>query len=230
MRAFTGGLLIRIPCLHCCGAGSNAGQGIKNLWATSIQFSRSVVSNSLQPHGLQHARPPCPSPTPGVYSNSCPLSQWCHPNISSSVVPFSSCLQSFQASGSFKISQLFTSGGQSIGVSASASVFPMNIQDWLPLGLTGLISLWSKGLSRVFSSTTVRKHQFFGAQPFHCPALTSKHDYWKNHSFDYKNLVSKIMSPPFNTLPRFAIAFLPRNKCFLILWLQSPSAVILQPK
>ena len=130
----------------------------------SVQFSRSAVSNSLQPHGLQHARPPCPSPTPGVYSNSCPLSQWCHPNISSSVVPFSSCLQSFQASGSFKISQLFTSGGQSIGVSASASVFPMNIQDWLPLGLTGWISLLSKRFSRVFSNTVVQTYQFFGTQ------------------------------------------------------------------
>ena len=116
------------------------------------------------PHGLQHARPPCPSPTPRVYSNSCPLSPWCHPAISSSVIPFSSCLQSFPASGSFQISQFFTSGGQSIGVSASASVLPMNIQDWFPLGWTGWISLQSKGLSRVFHNTTVQKHQFFGAQ------------------------------------------------------------------
>ena len=114
----------------------------------SIQFSRSVTSNSLWPHGLQHARPPCPSPTPGACSNSCPSSQWCHPTISSSVVPFSSCLQSFPASGSFPMSQLFASGGQSVGVSASASVLPMNIQDWFPLGWTGLI-LQSKGLSRV---------------------------------------------------------------------------------
>ena len=127
------------------------------------QFS-SVVSNSLQPHGLQHARLPCSSPTPGVYSNSCPLSRWCHPTISSSVVPFSSRLQSFPASGSFKMSQFFTSGGQSIRVSASPSVLPMNIQDWFPLGWTGWISLQSKGLSRVFSNTTVQKHQFFGAQ------------------------------------------------------------------
>ena len=124
----------------------------------------SVVSDSLQPHGAQQARPPCPSPTPRVYSSSCPLSQWCHPTISSSVVPFSSRLQSFPASGSFPMSQLFTWGGQSIGVSASATVLPMNIQDWLPLGLTGLISLQSKGLSRVFSNTTVQKHQFFCAQ------------------------------------------------------------------
>ena len=124
--------------------------------------SPSVVSNSLQPHGLQHARPPCPSPTPGVYSNSCPLSWWCHPAISSSVVPFSSHLQSFPASGSFQMSQLFTPGGQSIGVSASTSVLPMNTEDWSPLGRTGWISLQSKGLSRVFSNTTV--NQFFGAQ------------------------------------------------------------------
>ena len=122
------------------------------------------MSNSLQPHGLQHIRPPCPSPTPRVYSNSCPLSQWYHPTISSSVVPFSSCLQSFLASESFQMSQLFTSGDQSFGVSASASVLPMNIQDWFPLGWTGWISLQSKGLSRVFFKTTVQKHQFFSAQ------------------------------------------------------------------
>ena len=125
-----------------------------------LQFSHSVVSDSLRPHGLQHTRPPCPPPTPGVYSNSCPLSRWCHPTISSSVIPFSH-LQSFPASGSFQMSQLFMSGGQSIGVSASTSVLPVNIQDWFPLGWTGWISLQSKGLSRVFSNTTV---QFFGAQ------------------------------------------------------------------
>ena len=130
----------------------------------SVQFSRSVVTSSLRPHELQHARPPCPSPTPGVHSNPCPLSQWCHPTISSSVIPFSSCPQSLLASGSFPVSQLFTWGGQSIGVSASASVLPMNTQDWFPLGWTGRISLQCKGLSRVFSSTTVQKHQFFGAQ------------------------------------------------------------------
>ena len=129
------------------------------------QFSRSVVSISLGLHGLQHTRLPCPSTTPGAYSNSCPLSWWCHPAISSSVVPFTSCLQSFRASGSFQMSEFFTSGGQSIGVSASASVLPMNIQDWFPLGWTGWISFQSKGLSRVFPSTTVWKHQFFGAQP-----------------------------------------------------------------
>ena len=128
----------------------------------SVQFSCSVVSNSLRHHGLQHARLPCPLLTPRACSNSCPSSQWCHPTISSSVVPFSSCPQSFPASGSFQMSQLFTSGGQSIG--ASASVLPMNIQDWFSLQLTGLISLQSKGLSRVFSNTTVQKHQFFRAQ------------------------------------------------------------------
>ena len=122
------------------------------------------MSDSLRSHGLQHARPPCPSPTPGVYSNSCPLSQLCHTTISSSVIPFSSRSQSFPASGSFPMSQLFASGGQSIGVSASASVFPMNTQDWFPLGWTGWISLLSKGLSRVFSNTTVQKHQFYSAQ------------------------------------------------------------------
>ena len=130
----------------------------------SVQFSCSVMSESLQPHEQQHFRSPCPSPTPGVYPNSCPLSRWCHPAISSSVVPLSSCLQSFLTSGSFQMSQLFTSGGQSVGVSASISVLPMNIQDWFPLGLTGWIFFQSKGLSRVFSNTTVQKHQFFGAQ------------------------------------------------------------------
>ena len=131
---------------------------------SSVQFSCSVMSNSLRPHELQYTRPPCPSPTPRIYSNSCPLSRWCHPTISSSVVPFSSRLQSFSASGSFQMSQLFTGGGQSIGVSASTSVLPMNIQDWFPLGWTGWISLQCKGLSRVFSNTTVQKHQFFGTQ------------------------------------------------------------------
>ena len=130
---------------------------------SSVQFSHSVVSDSLQPHEPQCTRPPCPWPTPGVYSNSCPLSRWCHPAISSSVIPLSSCPQSFPASGSFSISQLFASGGQSIAVSTSTSVLPMNIQDWSALGWTGWISLQSKGLSRVFSNTTVQKHQFFNA-------------------------------------------------------------------
>ena len=130
-------------------------------WWESVQFTRSVVSNTLR---LQHARPPCPSPTPRVYSNACPLSQWRHPTISSSVVPFSSCPQSFPASGSFQMSQLSVSGGGSIGVSASASVLPINIQDWFPLRWTGWISLQSNGLSRVFSNTILQKHQFFGTQ------------------------------------------------------------------
>ena len=129
-----------------------------------VQFSCSDVSDSLQPHELQHSRPPCPSPTPGVHSDSHPSSQWCHPAISSSVVPFSSSPQPFQASGSFQMRQLFSSGGQSVGVLASTSVLPMNTQDWSPLGWTGWISLQSKGLSRVFSNTTVQKHQSFGPQ------------------------------------------------------------------
>ena len=131
---------------------------------SSVQFSHSVISNSLWPHELQHARPPCPSPTPGVYSNLCPSSPWCHPAISSSVGPFSSCPQSLPASGSFPMSQLFAWGGQSVGVSALASVLPMNTQDWSPLEWTRWTSLLSKWLSRVFSNITVQKHQFFGAQ------------------------------------------------------------------
>ena len=131
---------------------------------SSVQFSHSVVSDSLWPHGLQHVRPPCPSPTLGVYINSCPLSWWCHPTISSSVEPFSFHLQSFPESGSFQMSQLFISGVQSIGVSSSISVLPMNSQDWSHWGWTGWIFLQSRGLSRVFSNTTVQKHQFFGTQ------------------------------------------------------------------
>ena len=126
-----------------------------------IQFSCSVMSDSLRPHESQHSRPPCPSPTPGVYPNSCPSSRWCHPTISPSVVPFSSCPQSLPASGSFPVSQLFTWGGQSTEISASASVLPMNTQDWSPLGCTGRISFQSKGLWRVFSNTTLQKLQFF---------------------------------------------------------------------
>ena len=144
--------------LHCRGINLSPAQ------FSSVQFSCSVMSISLWPHGLQHAKPPCPSPAPGVYSNSSPSSWWCHPTISSSVFPFSSCLQSFPTSGSFSWSKFFTSGGQSTGVSASASALPTNIQDWFPLGWTGWLSLQSKGLSRVFSNTKVQKHQFFGAQ------------------------------------------------------------------
>ena len=136
-----------------------------NIKFSSVQFSHSVVYDSLRSHEPQHARPPYPSPTPGAYSNSYPLSRWCHPPISSSVIPLSSHLKSFPTSGSFQMNQFFASGSQSIGVSASTSVLPMNIQDWFPLGRTGLISLQSKGLSRVFSNATVQKHQFFSAQP-----------------------------------------------------------------
>ena len=141
---------------------------LKFMWQqlfSSVQFSRSVVSDSLRPHESQHARPPCPSPTPGVHSDSRLSSQWCHSAISSSVVPFSSCPQSLPASKSFPMSQLFAWGGQSTGVSALASVLPMNTQDWSLSEWTGLISLQFKGLSRVFSNTTVQKHQFFGSQP-----------------------------------------------------------------
>ena len=155
---------------------------LMSIWISAAQS----FIDSLRPHGLQHARLPCPSPTPGTCSNSWPSSQWCHPTISSSVVLFSSCLQSFPASGSFPRSQFFTSGGQNNGVSASASVLPTNIQDWLPLRWIGWISLQSKGLSRVFSNTTVQRHEHFDSQLSLCesPTLTSIHDYWKNHSFD----------------------------------------------
>ena len=153
---------------------------------TPNQFSsvQSLSRDSLQPHESQHARPPCPSPTPGVHSNSRPSSRWCHPAISSSVIPFYSCYQSLPASESFPMSQLFAWGGQSTGVSALASFLPKNTQGWFRLEWTGSISLQSKGLSRVFSNTTVQKHQFFGAQLSSSPTLTSIHDHWKNHSLD----------------------------------------------
>ena len=151
---------------------------------SSVQFSRSVMSDSLRPHESQHARPPCPSPTPGVHSDSRPSSQWCHPAISSSVVPFSSCPQSLPASKSFPMSQLVAWCTQSTGVSALASFLPKKSQSWSPSEWTGWISLQSKGLSRAFSNTTVQMHQFFGAQLLHSPTLTSIHDYWKNHSLD----------------------------------------------
>jgi len=150
-----------------------------------FQFSRSVMSDSLWPHELQHARPPCPSPTPGVHTNSCASSRWCHPAISSSIVPFSSCPQSLPASGSFPMSQLFAWGGQSIGVSALASVLPMNTQDWSPLEWTG----WSPGDSEESSPTPQFKTINSSALSFlHSPILTSIHDYWKNHSLDYMDL------------------------------------------
>ena len=152
--------------------------------SSSVQFSRLVMSDSLWPHELQHARPPCSSPTPGVHSNSRPSSRWCHPAISSSVIPFSSCPQSLPASESFPMSQLFAWGGQSTGVSALASVLPKNNQDWSSLEWTGWISLQSKGLSRVSSNTMVQKPQFFSAQLSSQSNMTSIHDYWKNHSLD----------------------------------------------
>ena len=150
---------------------------------SSVHFS-SVVSDSLRPHAWQHASPPCPSPTPGVHSNSCPSSRWCHPAISSSVVPFSSWPQSLPASESIPMTQLFASGGPSYEVSSLASFLPKNTQDWSPLEWTGWISLHSKGLSRVFSNTTVQKHQFLALSFLHSTTLTSIHDYWKNHSLD----------------------------------------------
>ena len=193
----------------------------KPFWPLLLLFSHSVVSDSLQSHGLQHARLPCPSPTPGACSNSCPLSWWYHPTISSSVVPFSSCLQSFPGSGSFPVSQLFASGGHNIRALVSASVLSMNIQGWFPLGLTGLISLQSKGLSRVFSNTTVQKHQFFGTQP----SLWSNSHITIGKAIDLTiwTFVSKVISLLFNTPARFVIVFLPRRKHLLISSLQSPS-------
>ena len=174
----------------------------------SVQFSHSVMSDSLRPHGLHHARLPSASPTPGAWSNSCLLSWWCHPTISSSVIPFSPCLQSFPASGSFPVSQFFPSGGQSIGASASASVLPMNIQVLFPLGLTCLVSLLSKGLSRVFSNTTVKKHQFFGTQLslwFHLshPYMTTG----KTITFTRWIFVGKVMSLLFNMLSMLVMLF-----------------------
>ena len=189
------------------------------------------MSDSLRPHGLQHARPPCPSPASRDYSNSCPSSQWCHPAISSSVVSFSSRLQSFLTSGYFPVSQLFASGGQSTRVSTSASVLSMTIQGWFPLELTGLISLQSKGLSRVFSNTIVQKHQFFSAQ---LSLWSNSHLHtWlleKTITLTTWIFVNKVMSLLFNMLSRLVIAFLPRSKRLLISWLQSPLAVILEPK
>ena len=151
---------------------------------SSVQFSRSVVSKSLQPHESQHARPPCPSPTPRGYPNSCPLRRWCHPANSYSVVPFSSCPQSLPASGSFPMSQPFTWGSQSIGVSALALVLPMNTQDWSPLEWTGWICLQFKGLSRVLSNTTLQNINSLALIFLHSPTLTSIHDHWKNQSLD----------------------------------------------
>ena len=202
---------------------------VKMITLCSLQFSRSVVSNSLRPHGLQHTRPPCPSPTPRVYSNPCPLSQWCHPAISSSVIPFSTCLQSLPASGSFQMSQLFASSGQSIGASASASVFPVNSQGWFPLGLIGLTSLQSKGFSESSSTPQFKNINSLKLTLLYGPTLTPIHDYWKIIALTIRTLVGKVMSLLFNMLSRLVIAFLPRSKHLLTSWLQSPSTVILEP-
>ena len=186
------------------------------------------MSNSLQPHEQQHARPPCPSPR--AYSNSCPLSRWFHLTISSSVVPFSSCPQSFPTSGSFQMRQLFTSGGQSIGASASTSVLPMNTQDRPPLGWTGWISLQSKGLSRVLqhhsSKTSILQHSAFFIVQLSQPCMTTG----KTIALTRQTFVVKVMSLPFNMLSRLVITFLSRSKRLLISWLQSPFAVILEPR
>ena len=192
-------------------------------------FSCSVVSNSLPPYQLQHSRLPCLSPSLGACSNSCTLSWWCHPTISSSVIHFSSCLQSFPASGPYLMSQLFASGSQNIGT--SASILLMNIQDWFLLGLTCLIALQSKGLSRVFSNTTVQKHQFCSAQP---SLWSNSHIHIWLLEKSYLGLDEPLLAKEclcfLIMLSRFVIAFLPRSKCLLISWLWSPSAVILKPK
>ena len=174
-----------------------------NYRKASVQFSRSVASDSLWPRRLQHAQPPCPSPTPGIYSNSCPLNRWCHPTFSSSVIPFSSHLQSFPASGSFPVSQLFTSGGQSIGVSAWAAVLPISIQDWFPLGWTGLISMLSKGVSSLLqrpnSKASILQHSaFFMVQLLH-PYMTTG----KTIALTIQTFVGKVMSLLFNMLTSF---------------------------
>ena len=188
------------------------------------------MSHSLPPHGLQHSRSPCPSPTPEVYSNSCPLSRWCHPTISSLDVPFSSCLLSFPASGSFQMSQLFTSGGQRTGVSASTSVLLMNIQNLFPLGWTGWISLQLKD-SQGSSPTPQFKSINSSVLSFlYSPTLTSIHDCWRNHSFDWMDLCwQSNISVDKAMLLRLVMTFIPRSKHLLISWLQSPSAVILEP-
>ena len=192
-------------------------------------LSCSVMSNSLQTHGLQHSRFPCPSPTPGAYWNSCPLSRWCHPTISSSVIRFSSHLQSFPAPGSFPMSQFFTSGGQRIGVPASASVLPMNIQDRFPLGLTGWISLIQETLKTLLqhhsSKAPVLWHSAFFIVQLSHPYMTTG----KTIALTRQTFVGKLMSLLFNMLSKFVIAFLPRSKCLLISSLQSSCAMIWEP-
>ena len=206
-------------CSRLCG--SLDGRGLwKRIQFSPIQFSRSAMFNSLWLYGLQHARIPCLSPTPGACSNSCPSSYWCHPTISSPVISFSPCLQSFPISGSFQMSQFFTSGSQRIGITASASVLPVNIQDWSPLGWISWISLQFKGLSRVFSYTTVQKPQFFGAQ---LSLWSNSHIHtWltrKTIALTRWTFVGKVMSLLCNMLSRLVITFLPRRKCLLISWL-----------
>ena len=198
---------------------------------SSVQFTHSTVSYSLQPRGLQHARPPCPSPTPGVYRNPCRLSQWCHASISASVGPFSSCRQSFPASWYFQIIHFFTTGDQSIGVSASASVLPMNTQDWFSFRM-GWLDLFAvqgtiKSLLQHHSSkaSILWRSAFFIIQLSH-PYMTTG----KTIALTRQAFVGKVMPLLFNMLPRLFITFLPRNKCLLISWLQLPSAVILEPK
>ena len=212
--------------LYVCGSVL-----ILGLFILLLLFSCSVMSDSLQPHGLQHARPLCPSPSPEVFSSSCPLHWWYHLAISSSDTLFSFCTQSYSTSGTFPMSQFFASDDQNTGVSASALVLPTSIQDWFLFRLTGLISLLSKGLPGVLSSTTVRRHQFFSSVP---SLWSSSHNHtWplgKTIALTVCTFVSRVMSLIFNTLSRFVIAFLPRSKPFLISRLQSPSAVILEPK
>ena len=198
------------PLGHCWFWLWGTGMRIRNLtYISSVQFSHSVVSDSLWPYGWQHTRPPCPSPTPRVYPNSCPLNRWCHPTISSSGVPFSSCLQSFPAPGSFPMSQFFVSGGQSIGVSASAWVHPMNIQDWFPLGWFGWISLQSKGLKNLLQhhsskASILRRSAFFLVQLTH-PYITIG----KTIALARWTFVGKVMSLVFNMLFRLVITCLP---------------------
>ena len=188
------------------------------------------MSLSLWPHELQHARLPCLSLCLRVCSSSCPLSQWCHPTISSSVDPFSSRPQSLPASGSFPVSQIFALGGQSIGASASAPILSMKIQGWLPLGLSALLSLLSRGLSTVFSSITVQKHNSLLLSLLYSTTLTSINDYWEKHSFGYRDLCRQSEPLLCNTLSRFVIGFLPRSKRLLILLLPSLSVVIMESK
>ena len=187
-----------------------------------VQFSSIAQSSpTMQPHGLQHTRPPCPSPTPKVYPNSCPLSRWCHPAISSSAIPFSSCPQSFPASGSFPLNQFFASGGQIIRVSASAWVVPMNTQEGSPLGSTDWISLQSKGPQEASPTPQFKSISSSALNILYGSTLTSIHDYWKNHSLDYMYLCpsSKVMSLLFNILSMLVITFLPRSKRLLSSWL-----------